>query len=159
MLAGLDLVMASSSAISRFAASKVGQARLAALAVAAAVAVASAAAADPVGVALVEGLTGNPPDVGLMDYVRAGQIIRLGPRQILVLTYISSCLRETITGPGTVTVGTDRSEVQSGEVKRTRGKCDVGKAVIPDAQGGFGGRTFRGPASRTEPKGEGLYSR
>jgi len=106
--------------------------------------VASAAAAAPLEVALVESLTGNSPGVGFMDYVQAGQVIRLGPHDTIVLSYISSCLRETITG-GTVTVGTDWSEVQSGEVRRMRGQCDVGKVVLTGAQSPIAGRTFRGP--------------
>jgi hypothetical protein len=103
--------------------------------------VASAAAAAPLEVALVESLTG--PGVGFMDYVQAGQVIRLGPHDTIVLSYISSCLRETITG-GTVTVGTDWSEVQSGEVRRMRGQCDVAKVVLTGAQSAIAGRTFRG---------------
>jgi hypothetical protein len=132
-----------SSAISRFSARAVSQARLAILALAGSVAFASAAAADPIEVALVESLTGNSPGVGFMDYVRTGQVIRLGPHQTIVLSYMSSCLRETITG-GTVTVGPDGSEVQSGEVSRTRVPCDVGKAVLTRALSQIGGRTFRG---------------
>jgi hypothetical protein len=97
-----------------FSAGKIGWAGLVTLALAGAVAVASPAAADPTGVALVEGLTGNPSGVEFMDYVRAGQVIRLGPHQTMVLSYMASCVRETITG-GTVTVGTQRSEVQSGQ--------------------------------------------
>ena len=97
-------------ALARFSAGKMGQAGLVTLALAGAVAVASPAAADPTGVALVEGLTGNPSGVEFMDYVRAGQVIRLGPHQTMVLSYMASCVRETITG-GTVTVGTQRSEV------------------------------------------------
>ena len=97
--------MASNSgAISWFSARMVGQARLAALAVCGAMALASAAVADPIEVALVENLTGVSPGVEFMDYVRAGQVIRLGSQQTIVLRYMSSCLRETITG-GTVTVG------------------------------------------------------
>jgi hypothetical protein len=132
-----------SSAISRFLATTVGQARLAILALAGAVAFASAAAAGPIEVALVENLTGNSPGVGFMDYVRAGQVIRLGPHQTIVLSYMSSCLRETITG-GTVTVGTDWSEVHSGEVRRARVLCDVGQAVLTSGLHQIGGRTFRG---------------
>jgi hypothetical protein len=105
-------------------------------------AVASAAAADPIAVALVE--SSNSPGVEFMDYLQAGQIIRLGPHQTIVLSYMSSCLRETITG-GTVTVGTDWSEVQSGEVRRLRGQCDAGKMVLTGAQTHIGGRAFRGP--------------
>jgi hypothetical protein len=93
-----------SSAISRFSARTVGQARLATLALAGAVVFASTAAADPIEVALVENLTGNSPGVEFMDYVRAGQVIRLDPHQTIVLSYMSSCLRETITG-GTAPMG------------------------------------------------------
>jgi len=107
----------------------------------------------------VEQVTGSPPGVEFMDYVRAGQIIRLGPQQSIVLAYVRSCLRETITGPGTVTIGTDRSDVQSAEVRRTQGQCNVGKAIVPDVQGEFGARSFRGPHSRPEGEGEGSYSR
>ena len=135
--------MASNSgAISWFSARMVGQARLAALAVCGAMALASAAVADPIGVALVENLTGASPGVEFMDYVRTGQVIRLGPHQTIVLSYMSSCLRETITG-GTVTVGTDWSEVRSGEVQRTRGQCDGGKMMLTGANQ-IGGRIFRG---------------
>src|SRR5229473_7857917 len=104
----------------------------------------SGVAADPIAVALVESASGNSLGVESMDYVRAGQIIRLGPHDTIVLSYMSSCLRETITG-GTVTVGSDWSEVQSGEVRRARGQCDTGKMVLTGAQSHIGGRTFRGP--------------
>jgi hypothetical protein len=134
-----------SSAISRFPARKVVHTWLATLAIAGAVAFASAAAADPIEVALVENLTGNSPDVEFMDYVRPGQVIRLGSHQTIVLSYVSSCLRETITG-GTVTIGTGWSEVQSGEVRRAKGPCDVGKAMLTGALSQIGGRTFRGGA-------------
>jgi hypothetical protein len=79
-----------------------------------------------------------------MDYVRTGEVIRLGARDTLVLTYMTSCIRETITG-GIVTIGTDWSEVQSGQVLRMRGQCGVGKTVLTGAQTPIGGRTFRGP--------------
>ena len=79
--------------------------RFSILGIAGTIAFASVANADPVGVALVE--SSNSASVALMDYVQAGQIIRLGPHETIVLSYMSSCMRETITG-GTVTVGTDR---------------------------------------------------
>jgi hypothetical protein len=104
----------------------------------------SGAAAGPIEVALVEGTNGNSLSVKSLDYVRAGQIIRLGPHDTIVLRYLSSCLRETITG-GTVTVGPDWSEVQSGEVQRLRGECGAGKMVLTGAQSPIAGRTFRGP--------------
>jgi hypothetical protein len=107
-------------------------------------AVTSGAAAGPIEVALVEGTNGNSLSVKSMDYVRTGEVIRLGARDTLVLTYMTSCIRETITG-GTVTIGTDWSEVQSGQVVTMRGQCGVGKMVLTGAQTPISGRTFRGP--------------
>lgn len=119
--------------------------RLSILAAAGAMMFASAAAAGPIEVALVESMSGNTSTVGYMDYLKPGQVIRLGARDTLVLTYMSSCVRETIRG-GTVTIGTDSSDVQSGEVVRFRGECGVGKIVLTGAQTPIGGRTFRGPS-------------
>ena len=116
-------------ALARFSAGKMGQAGLVTLALAGVVAVASPAAADPTGIAVVESLTGNPSGVEFMDYVRAGQVIRLSPHQTIVLSYMASCVRETITG-GTVTVGTQRSEVQSGHVRRIEGHCYSGRMEL-----------------------------
>ena len=120
--------------------------RLNLLAAGAAVMIASAAAAAPLDVALVEGFNGNSSNIGYMDYVHAGQVIRLGPRETLVLSYETSCIRETITG-GIVTIGSDWSEVQSGHVVRTRGHCGVGKMVLTGVQTSIGGRSFRGPGN------------
>jgi hypothetical protein len=117
--------------------------RVLAAAAAGALMMASAATAAPLEVALVEGLTGSS-SVGFMDYVKTGQVIRLGPRDKLVLTYMASCVRETITG-GTVIIGTDSSEVQSGEVVRVRGQCSADKFVLTSVQTAIGGRSFRGP--------------
>jgi len=119
----------------------VGQSCVAALAIGL-MGLASDAAAGPIEVALVESTNGNSLSVESMDYVRAGQIIRLGPHDTIVLRYLSSCLRETITG-GTVTVGSDWSEVQSGEVQRLRGECGASKMVLTGTQSPVGG-IFRG---------------
>ena len=121
-----------------------GRSCVAVLAVIGVIALTLGAAADPIGVALVESTSSNSLGVRPMDYVRAGQIIRLGPHDTIVLRYMSSCLRETITG-GTVTVGPDWSEVQSGEVQRLRGQCGAGKMVLTGTQSPIAGRTFRGP--------------
>ena len=120
-----------------------GQACVAVLATIGLMALTPGAAAGSIEVALVESASGNSLSVESMDYVRAGQIIRLGPHDTIVLRYLSSCLRETITG-GTVTVGPDWSEVQSGEVQRLRGECGAGKMVLTGTQSPIAGRTFRG---------------
>ena len=116
------------------------------LAAAAAIMTASTAAAAPMEVALVEGSSSNSSGVSFMDYVHAGQVIRLAPGDTLVLTYMNSCMRETITG-GIVTVGTDGSDVRSGRVVRTKGECGMGRMVLTSAQTQIGGRSFRGPAT------------
>jgi hypothetical protein len=118
--------------------------RIATLTVAGAVAVAFVVAAAPVQVALVEDVTGNPAGVEFMDYLETGKIIELGPHDSIVLSYMSSCVQETITG-GTVTIGTDQSEVQSGSVKRTRVQCDAGKMLLGGEQASpLAGSVLRG---------------
>ncbi len=76
--------------------------------------------------ALVEDVKSGTADVEFMDYVGSGQVIRLAPGDVLVLSYLKSCEHETITG-GTVTVGAQRSEVQDGKVVRAKVACDGGK--------------------------------
>jgi len=108
-------------------------------------AVSAAIAAEPTDGALVESVTGRSPDVQPMDYVRVGQIIRLGPYGTIVLSYKVSCIREMITG-GIVTIGTEQSYVRSGEVRRLVSQCDTGRVVLTDADGPVraAGRSFRG---------------
>ena len=79
-------------------------------------------------VALVEDVTGNPPGVGFMDYVGTGKVIQLGKQDSLVVSYMESCVRETIKG-GTVTIGSAQSTVQSGQVVRTKVDCDASKMM------------------------------
>jgi len=80
-------------------------------------------------VALVEAVNGSSADVEFMDYVEVGKVIRLGPQDGIVLSYLKSCVRETITG-GTVTIGTERSEVESGKVERSVVQCEGGKMLL-----------------------------
>jgi hypothetical protein len=117
--------------------------RIAILAVASGMVTGSIAAAAPAEVALVESVTGTPAGVEAMDYVGAGKVIALGPRDTIVLSYMRSCLRETITG-GTVTVGTDQSEAEGAKVVRSKVACDAGKMLFgSDEAAKFGGRIFR----------------
>ncbi len=118
--------------------------RTASLVVAAATLIGSAAAAGPLEVALVEKVSGASSGVEFMDYVHSGQVILLGSGDTIVLGYLHSCVRETITG-GIVTVGSNQSEVQAGTVSRTRVQCDLGRArVAPELSSAFAGRLFRG---------------
>jgi hypothetical protein len=110
------------------AAARCGAASVALLALGVIVAV-PAWGAGPVGVdpvALVEDVTGKPPGVAFLDYLPLGKVVQLGAGDRLVIGYLRSCVRETITG-GTVTVGAEESAVVGGAVKREKVQCDGGK--------------------------------
>lgn len=96
-------------------------------------------------VAVVEDVTGNPAGVEFMDYVEAGKVIRLGPKESIVLGYMKSCWRETITG-GSVTVGAEQSAVEGGNVRREKVGCDGGKMQLSAQQASkSGAMVFRAP--------------
>jgi hypothetical protein len=84
-------------------------------------------------IAIVEDVKSAGADVEFMDYVGSGQVIRLAAGDTLVLSYLTSCEHETITG-GTVTVGLVRSDVRDGKVVRTKVPCDGGKIQLSSAQ-------------------------
>ena len=88
---------------------------------------ASAFAGTPA--ALVEDVTGTAAGVEPFGYVQPGQVVRLGSHDSIVLSYLSSCTRERIQG-GIVTIGRDRSEVQSGIVERSSVPCDSGRLQL-----------------------------
>ena len=83
--------------------------------------------------ALVEDVKSASADVEFMDYVGTGQVIKLEPSDVLVLSYLKSCEHETITG-GTVVVGAERSDVKDGQVVRTKVPCDGGKVRLTSAE-------------------------
>ena len=91
------------------------------------------APAPLVPIALVEDVKSATADVEFMDYVGRGQVIRLGPGDVLVLSYLKSCEHETITG-GTVVVGADRSDVKDGQTVRAKVPCDGGKMQLTSQQ-------------------------
>lgn len=82
--------------------------------------------------AMVEDATAGIKGVEFMDYLPAGRIIELAPSDTLVLSYLSSCWRETIAG-GTVTVGVQESRVAGGKVQREKVACD-GKLQLTSEQ-------------------------
>src|ERR1700691_6568884 len=83
--------------------------------------------------ALVEDVKSASADVEFMDYVGKGQVIKLDPGDVLVLSYLKSCEHETITG-GTVTVGSERSDVRDGQIVRDKVPCDGGKMRLSSQQ-------------------------
>jgi hypothetical protein len=83
--------------------------------------------------ALVEDVKSATANIQFMDYVRSGQVIKLEPSDVLVLSYLKSCEHETITG-GTVTVGVERSDVRDGKIVRAKVRCDGGKMQLSSEQ-------------------------
>lgn len=100
----------------------------------AAVAGLAVAAAAQAPVAVVEDVRGQPAGVEFMDYVAAGKVIKLGPKDVIVLGYLKSCWRETITG-GTVTVGEAQSSVQRGKLERAQVECDAARGKVGAREG------------------------
>jgi hypothetical protein len=95
-----------------------------------------ARAGDPVAIVEEIQASGNP--LRVMDYLEAGQRIELHPGESVILGYLASCWRERITG-GVILVGAEQSEVQGGQVKRSRVECDGGNLQLSQRVGGESG--------------------
>jgi hypothetical protein len=93
-----------------------------------------AAAQTPV--AVVEDVQGKVTGVEFMDYVAPGKVIKLGPGGMVVLGYMKSCWRETITGIGTVIVGAEESMVHLGDVKAGKVQCDSSHSQLTSREVG-----------------------
>jgi hypothetical protein len=89
-----------------------------------------AAAQAPV--AVVEDVQGKVTGAEFMDYVVPGAVIKIGPAGMVVLGYMKSCRRETITGVGTVIVGAEESMVHLGEVRAAKVQCDSSHSQLID---------------------------
>ncbi len=89
-------------------------------------------------VAIVEEIGAGVADVQVFDYLRPGDEIALAEGEVLILGYLRSCLRETITG-GRVIVGQSESKVENGLIVRQRVECDGGAAVLTAEQAGKSG--------------------
>nr|WP_298687872.1 hypothetical protein [uncultured Dongia sp.] len=63
------------------------------------------------------------------DLLAEHDTVTLAVGETLVLGYLKSCIRETITG-GTVTVGTKESVVEGGKVSREKTECAVNKLAL-----------------------------
>ena len=88
---------------------------------------ASAAAADSP-VAVVEDIKGKVTGAEFMDYVTARSVIKIADGGSVVLSYLKSCRRETISGAGTVVVGSEESIVDQAVLKAEKTNCDSNQA-------------------------------
>jgi hypothetical protein len=102
--------------------------------------------------ALVEDVKSAAAQVEFMDYVGSGQVIKLDPSDVLVLSYLKSCEHETITG-GTVVVGAEQSDVKDGQIVRTKVPCDGGKVKLSAQQASKSAASaFRLQSAEIEPR-------
>ncbi|MEK9281650.1 MULTISPECIES: hypothetical protein [unclassified Bradyrhizobium] len=119
---------------------------------------APAAAQTPA--AIVEDVQGKVDGIAFMDYVAPGKIIKLGPKASVTLSYLKSCMRETIS-EGVVLVGTEQSTVQLGDVQRAKVPCDANAAQLSERQANQGAattfRTMRSDAKGTPTKLPTIY--
>jgi hypothetical protein len=92
-------------------------------------ALASPAAADSPA-AVVEDVQGKVTGAEFMDYVTPKAVIKIGDGGSIILSYLKSCRRETISGTGTVVVGTEESAVHLAEVKAEKTNCDSNQANV-----------------------------
>ena len=79
-------------------------------------------------VAVVEDIQGKVTGAEFMDYVTPRAVIKIADGGSVVLSYLNSCRRETITGAGTVVIGTDSSLVDQSVVKAEKTNCDSNQA-------------------------------
>lgn len=101
--------------------------------------------------AIVEDVTDRGAGVEFMDYVPAGKVIKLGSTGKLVLGYLRSCWRETISG-GTVTVGAEQSEIQGGTAERVKVACEAAKMQLTaELASKSGAMVFREGPQRATP--------
>ncbi len=94
-------------------------------------------------VALVESVTGRVTGAEFMDYVAAGNVIKLGPTGAIVLGYLGSCWHETITG-GTVVIGEEKSTVSEGKLQRVKVECDSAQTQVSEQVRRGAGTVLRG---------------
>ena len=62
-------------------------------------------------------LKGKVTGAEFMDYVTPKAVIKIGDGGSVILSYLKSCRRETISGAGTVVVGAEESAVHLADVK------------------------------------------
>jgi hypothetical protein len=99
--------------------------------------------------ALIEKIIGRSGVAEVMAYADTGRTIRLGSDDTIVLTYLDSCIQETITG-GTVIIGVNESQVvQASKLTRTKLDCPQSMFVLTGhSTSAVAGRVIRGSNQR-----------
>lgn len=94
--------------------------------------------------AVVEDLSGAVPGVEVFDFLSAGKTITLPTGAKLVLGYMNSCTRETITGAGTVAIGDTGSKVTGAKLQTEHLKCAAANQLAQGQAGKSAAMVFRG---------------
>ena len=103
-------------------------------------------------VAIVEEVQGKVTGAELMDYLSPRAVIKLGQDAAITLSYLNSCRRETITGIGTVIVGTEESSVHLADIRSETTPCDAAHAHASDRETSEAAATIvRSIGSETAP--------
>ncbi|HVJ43857.1 MAG TPA: hypothetical protein VM639_20315 [Dongiaceae bacterium] len=79
--------------------------------------------------ALVEEIDSGVSGISAFDTLKTGQSVDLRPGRHAVISYLDSCIRETIDG-GLVKIGQSQSEVQDGKVQRETLDCGVKQLAL-----------------------------
>jgi hypothetical protein len=87
------------------------------------------AEAAPRPVAIVEDSAIASGKGQVFELLSESDVVKLGAGETLVLGYLKSCIRETITG-GTVTIGAKESVVEGCTVAREKTQCAVNKLAL-----------------------------
>ena len=94
--------------------------------------------------AVVEDLSGTVPGVEVFDFLSPGKTITLPAGARLVLGYMNSCARETITGPGSVAIGATGSKVTGAKLQHEQLTCATANQLTQGQAGKSAAMVFRG---------------
>lgn len=94
--------------------------------------------------AVVEDLSGTVSGVEVFDFLSAGKTFTLPAGAKLVLGYMNSCTRETITGPGSVAVGETGSMVTGAKLQQEQLACASANQLAQGQAGKSAAMVFRG---------------
>lgn len=104
--------------------------------------------------AVVEDLAGKVAGVEVFDFLEPGQTITLPAGARLVLGYMQSCTRETITGAGSVTIGESGSKVAGARLQQEQLKCAAANQLALGQAGKSAAMVFRGQPGSGRKKAE-----
>lgn len=99
---------------------------------------------------MVQSITGaEGTGIEALDHIHDGDTIALGDNGVLVLEYLESCRRETITG-GVVTVRADGAQADGGRLQRRNTDCRQMAMIIPQDASEAGAQATRLPPNELD---------